>query len=153
MAFGEAIREWRGGVGGFARGCDPAAGARPAPHTLAPMSVLLHFFLGLHIIGIAALLGGFLTQMKAMGRGEARIVPAMLHGALTMLVTGMAMVGISEAQHHSVNTIKIGVKLAFLIVILGLVYVKRDEETVEKGVIATVGGLTMANIFIAVLWS
>ncbi|MGW0170654.1 IMP dehydrogenase, partial [Streptomyces sp. NPDC003343] len=31
-------------------------------------------FVGLHIIGIAALLGGFLTQMKAMGRGTARFV-------------------------------------------------------------------------------
>jgi len=40
--------------------------------------------------GIAALLGGFVTQLKAMGRGEARFVPAMLHGALTMLVTRRA---------------------------------------------------------------
>jgi hypothetical protein len=40
-----------------------------------------------------------------------------------------------------------------LIVILGLVYVKRDEERIDKGPFALVGGLTMANIFIAVLWS
>ncbi|WP_269853666.1 hypothetical protein [Streptomyces sp. RPT161] len=117
------------------------------------MDVLIHLFVGLHIIGIAALLGGFLTQMKAMGRGEARMVPAMLHGALTMLATGIVLVGLNEAQRQHINTIKIGVKLALLVVILGLVYVKRDEETVEKGALATVGGLTMANIFIAVLWT
>ena len=51
------------------------------------------------------------------------------------------------------NNIKIGVKLALLVVILGLVYVKRDEEKVDKGVFAAVGGLTVANIFIAVLWT
>jgi hypothetical protein len=120
---------------------------------LTAMDVLIHLFVGLHIIGIAALLGGFLTQMKAMGRGEARMVPAMLHGALTMLATGIVLVGLNEAQHHHINTIKIGIKLALLVVILGLVYVKRDEETVEKSALATVGALTTANIFIAVLWT
>ncbi|WP_328879836.1 hypothetical protein [Streptomyces sp. NBC_00299] len=117
------------------------------------MDVLIHLFVGLHIIGIAALLGGFFTQMKAMGQGAARFVPAMLHGALTMLVTGVILVGLNQADDQSVNNIKIGVKLALLIVILGLVYVKRDEETVDKQLFGLVGLLTMVNVFIAVLWT
>ncbi|MCC3777907.1 hypothetical protein [Streptomyces sp. UNOB3_S3] len=116
------------------------------------MDVLLHAVVGLHIIGIASLLGGFLTQMKAMGKGEARMVPAMLHGALTMLVTGVALVGIHQSQGDTINTLKIGVKLALLVVILGLVYVKRDEEKVEAAAFGTVGALTATNVFIAVLW-
>ncbi|MFI8102387.1 hypothetical protein ACIQUQ_12220 [Streptomyces sp. NPDC101118] len=117
------------------------------------MDVLTNVFVGLHIVGIASLLGGFLTQMKAMGAGTARFVPAMLHGALTMLVTGVALVGFNEMQDHSLNNIKIGVKLAILFVILALVYVKRDEESVPKGMFGAVGGLTLANVFIAVLWT
>ncbi|AKZ57655.1 Integral membrane protein [Streptomyces ambofaciens ATCC 23877] len=117
------------------------------------MDVLIHLFVGLHIIGIAALLGGFLTQMKAMGQGTARFTPAMLHGALTMLVTGVALVGLNQAQDYSVDNIKIGVKLAVLIVVLGLVYVKRDDETVEKPLFGLVGLLTVVNVFIAVLWT
>ncbi|MFS4094909.1 hypothetical protein [Streptomyces sp. AF1A] len=117
------------------------------------MDVLIHLFVGLHILGIAALLGGFLTQMKAMGQGTARFVPAMLHGALTMLVTGVVLVGLNEAGDHHVNTIKIGLKLALLIVILGLVYVKRDEERVDKAQFGLVGALTAVNVFIAVLWT
>ncbi|GHH86267.1 hypothetical protein [Streptomyces capitiformicae] len=117
------------------------------------MDVLIHLFVALHIIGIAALLGGFLTQMKAMGQGTARFVPAMLHGALTMLVTGAVLVGLNQADGQPVNNIKIGVKLALLVVILGLVYVKRDEEAVEKPLFGLVGLLTTANIFIAVLWT
>lgn len=116
------------------------------------MDVLIHVLVALHIIGIASLLGGFLTQMKAMGAGAARFVPAMLHGALTMLVTGVALVGLHQAQGHEVNNIKIGVKLLILVVILALVYIKRDEEKVDKGAFAAVGGLTLANIFIATLW-
>jgi hypothetical protein len=117
------------------------------------MDVLTHLFVALHIIGIAALLGGFLTQMKAMGQGTARFVPAMLHGALTMLITGAILVGLNQADDQPVNNIKIGIKMALLVVILGLVYVKRDEETVDKSLFGLVGALTMANIFIAVLWT
>ncbi|MFF1719010.1 hypothetical protein [Streptomyces sviceus] len=117
------------------------------------MDVLIHLFVGLHIVGIASLLGGFLTQMKAMGRGTAQFVPAMLHGAATMLVTGVILVGLNQADDQHVNNIKIGVKLALLIVILGLVYVKRDDETVDKRLFGLVGALTTANVFIAVLWT
>ncbi|MFC7895328.1 hypothetical protein [Streptomyces sp. NPDC057381] len=117
------------------------------------MDVLIHIFVGLHIIGIASLLGGFLTQMKAMGQGTARFVPAMLHGALTMLVTGVVLIGLNQADDQSVDNLKMGVKLALLIVILGLVYVKRDDEKVEKPLFGLVGLLTVANVFIAVLWT
>ncbi|RST12301.1 hypothetical protein E2C00_34600 [Streptomyces sp. WAC05374] len=117
------------------------------------MDVLINAFVALHIIGIAALLGGFMTQMKAMGEGTARFGPAMLHGALTMLITGVVLVGLNQADDQTVNNVKIGVKLAVLVVILGLVYVKRDEERVDKAVFGAVGGLTMANIFIATLWT
>ncbi|MEU9705599.1 hypothetical protein ACF09C_32750 [Streptomyces sp. NPDC014870] len=117
------------------------------------MDVLINVFVALHIIGIAALLGGFLTQMKAMGAGTARFTPAMLHGALTMLVTGIALVGLNQADDQTVNNVKVGIKMAVLVVILALVYVKRDEETVDKGLFAAVGGLTIANIFIATLWT
>ena len=117
------------------------------------MDVLINVFVALHIIGIASLLGGFLTQMKAMGAGTARFVPAMLHGALTMLVTGIVLVGLNQADDQPVDNVKIGVKLAVLVVILALVYVKRDEEKVDKGVFAAVGGLTVANILIATLWT
>lgn len=117
------------------------------------MDVLINVFVALHIIGIASLLGGFLTQMKAMGAGTARFVPAMLHGALTMLVTGVALVGLNQADDQSVNNVKIGVKLLLLVVILALVYVKRDDEKAYKGAFAAVGGLTVANIFVATLWT
>ncbi|QDQ13244.1 hypothetical protein [Streptomyces spectabilis] len=117
------------------------------------MDVLIHLFVGLHIIGIASLLGGFLSQMKAMGDGTARFSPAMLHGALTMLVTGVVLVGLNQADDNEVNNLKIGIKMAVLVVILGLVYLKRDEERVDKAMFGAVGALTTANIFIAVLWT
>lgn len=118
------------------------------------MDVLLHVFVALHIIGIAALLGGVLTQLPPLSReGTTRVVPAMLWGAVTMLVTGIILLGLAQADHVHVSNVKIGVKLVVLIAILGVAYVKRDEESVDRKVIATVGGLTAVNIFIAVLWT
>ncbi|CAM5712427.1 hypothetical protein SMICM304S_00069 [Streptomyces microflavus] len=117
------------------------------------MDVLIHLFVGLHIIGIASLLGGFLTQMKAMGQGTARFVPAMLHGALTMLVTGAILVGLNQADNQQVNNIKIGVKLALLIVILGLVY-EAGRGAGGQGHVRRRGRADHgANMFIAVLWT
>ncbi|NGO72349.1 hypothetical protein [Streptomyces boncukensis] len=117
------------------------------------MDVLINVFVGLHIIGIAALLGGIFPQLTAVRAGAGRFTPGMLHGALTMLVTGVALVGLNQADDQSVNNVKIGVKLALLVVILALVYVKRDEEKVPSPLLGTVGLLTVANIFIAVLWT
>jgi hypothetical protein len=117
------------------------------------MDVLIHLVVGLHIIGIAALLGGFLTQLQAVRRGEARFTPAMLAGALTMLVTGALLVGLVRGNGGHIDNVKIGVKLVFLLVILALVYVRRDEERVTPAEFAAVGALTTANIFIALLWT
>jgi hypothetical protein len=119
------------------------------------MDTLINVFVGLHIVGIAALLGGFLTQLKVMGRAgaEPRFVPGMLYGALTMLVTGIALVGLSHADGRHPSNVKLGIKLAVLIVILGLVYVRRDEERIDRLSFGAVGGLTVVNIFIAVLWT
>ncbi|MBR7674762.1 hypothetical protein ACWGJ2_27240 [Streptomyces sp. NPDC054796] len=117
------------------------------------MDVLINLFVCLHIVGIAALLGGFFFQMGALRSGTARMLPGMLHGALTMLATGIVLVGLNQADDQPVNNVKIGIKLALLVVILGLVYVKRDEEKVPSALLGTVGALTTVNIFIAVLWT
>lgn len=117
------------------------------------MDVLINIVVALHIVGIAALLGGFFTQMKVMGNGEGRITPGMLHGAFTMLATGIILVGLNEAAGNDVNHIKIGVKLVVLVVVLGLTYVKRDDERVPAGVLGAIGALTTLNIFLATVWT
>ncbi|MEV8568434.1 hypothetical protein AB0436_23125 [Streptomyces sp. NPDC051322] len=117
------------------------------------MNELIHAVVGLHIIGIGALLGGFLTQLGPMRSGTARFGQPMLYGALTMLVTGVALIGLSQADGYTINTVKYGIKAAVLVVILGLVYVKRDDDRIDKRVFGAVGGLTVVNIFIALLWT
>ena len=55
------------------------------------MDIVYDIILILHFIGLASVVGGFLAQMKSSDRG---VNPAMVHGALTQLVTGLLLVGL-----------------------------------------------------------
>ncbi|RMI37539.1 hypothetical protein [Streptomyces triticirhizae] len=115
------------------------------------MGVTIDLVLALHIIGIAALLGGVLAQLKALRAGDATVTPGMPHGALTMLVTGVALVGLNQADDQEVNNTKIGIKMAVLIVILVLVYINRGQK-VSSAIMGAIGLLTVTNIVIATVW-
>ncbi|MCF2530054.1 hypothetical protein [Yinghuangia soli] len=118
------------------------------------MDVVRQLLLVLHIVGIGSLLGGFLTQVKGFKTGDVRIVPAMTHGALTMLVTGVALVGVRQgALDLPVDNTKIGVKLAILVGILLMVWTNRAKDRVDVRIFGAIGLLTVANIAIAVMWT
>ncbi len=116
------------------------------------MNILFGIILILHFIGLAALLGGVLVQIKDTIAGKGRIVAAMIHGALTQLVTGVALVGVIEASGGDINNTKIAVKLAIVLIITVLVFLFRKKNPVLSWVVWVIGLLTVANIAIAVLW-
>jgi hypothetical protein len=115
------------------------------------VTALRNVLLVLHFVGIGSLLGGFLTQLSAESK---RIVDAMVHGALTMLVSGLGLYAVvKNGLHDEVDSTKIAVKLAVLVVITGLIWINREKESISKGVYFAIGGLTLANIVIAVFWT
>lgn len=116
------------------------------------MEILKNAILALHIIGVVALLGGVLYQTAAMRAGKARVLPAMMHGAWTMLVTGVLLVGLQYPLGHEVNNAKIAVKLAVLVVIIVIAFVNRKREVVAGWVLPTIGGLTVVNVLLATVW-
>ena len=117
------------------------------------MDLLRNILLILHFVGLASLLGGFLVQIKPIIAGKGTIVAAMFHGALTQLVTGVALVGVIEmGSLGAIDNVKIGVKLLVLIVITVLVIVNRKKPSVSSLVLWAIGALTLANVIIAVLW-
>ncbi len=114
------------------------------------MEIVKNLALVLHFVGLASLLGGFLVQMSAAAK---RIDPAMFHGALTMLVTGVALVGLDQAMDDpDLNNTKVAVKLVVLLVITTLVVLNRKKPSVPVGLWGAIGGLTLLNITLAVFW-
>lgn len=114
------------------------------------MQLVYNLLVVFHFIGLASLLGGFLVQMSSATKV---VNPAMLHGALTQLVTGLAIVGMAESglvDDTEINTTKVGIKLVILLVITALAFANRRKESITTALWATIGGLTIANVVIAV---
>jgi hypothetical protein len=111
----------------------------------------------LHFVGLAALLGGFLVQIKAIRAKTAEIIPAMVHGAWTMFITGLLIVGAREWEQilgggRDLDHSKIAVKTVVSLIVLIIVLLKRKQKPVSGGVFGAVGGLTFLNVVLAVFW-
>ena len=115
------------------------------------MEIAYNILVILHFVGLASLLGGVMVQFRPLAAGKGVVNAAMFHGVLTQLVTGLLMVGIAEMGDGDVNHMKIGIKLAVLIVITVLVFIYRRRQNVASWVVWLIGALTVANIAIAVL--
>ena len=120
------------------------------------MDFVYNLILILHFIGLASVVGGFLVQMRSSQKG---VNPAMLHGALTQLVTGLLLVGLPEMGvaspydgWESWDHTKIAVKLVITIIITVLAFVGRRKPLPQTGLWGAIGVLSIANIVIAVLW-
>lgn len=115
------------------------------------------FLVVLHLVGMAALLGGFLVQIKALRAKTAEILPAMVHGAWTSFVTGLLLVGVREWElamggGEDLDHSKIAIKSVVVLIILVLVMLNRKKKPVSGSVLGTVGGLTLLNVVLAVFW-
>lgn len=111
------------------------------------MEIVANVFVVLHLVGFASLFGGFMTQLSAK---ERRVNPAMLHGALTQLVTGVVLVGLLYARDLPVNNLKIGIKLGVLIAIGVLIFMYLKKKALPAGPFMAIGALTLANVVVAV---
>ena len=119
------------------------------------MEFVYDFVVVLHFVGLALLLGAFLVQVKDPNKTVTRW---MWDGALTMLLTGLIMVGmvsggaLGEEAKDYVDHTKIGVKLAIVIVVAVLAFIGKRKPAPQVGLWATIGLLTLANVVIAVFW-
>ncbi|MGI1848007.1 hypothetical protein [Rhodococcus sp. SJ] len=115
------------------------------------MTLAIDIFLILHFIGLAGIIGSWLAVIK-----EPRVVVGMLHGAILQVVTGLALVGLNEADGADLNHMKIGVKLVVAVVILVLAIVGLKKERQNPGSTAAlahvVGILGILNVCLAVVW-
>lgn len=115
------------------------------------MNILLTLLIFVHILGAAAIFGGWLASFKTPTVGRWQWI-----GAITQVVTGILMFGLLEMGDGEPNRIKLGIKLIIGLGILVAAWIgrkklKRSEE-VPTGIAHAVGGLALVNIAIAVLW-
>jgi hypothetical protein len=124
------------------------------------MSALFSILLVLHFLGLAAVIGAFLVQVRRKG-GFQTFWP--ITGLVVQLVTGLGMMGIIDATSDGgANHAKLGVKLVIAAVALVLAFVARARQkradagaTKAKAALPffhSAGALAIVNVLIAVLW-
>jgi hypothetical protein len=119
--------------------------------------IVKSFLVVLHLVGLSALLGGFLVQIKALRAKTAEILPAIVHGAWTAFVTGLLLVGVREWElaldgGYDLDHSKIAIKSVVALIVLVLVMLNRKKKPVSGSVLGTIGGLTFLNVVLAVFW-
>ncbi len=105
----------------------------------------------LHILGAAAIVGGWLAAFKAPTVTQWQWI-----GALVQLITGLLLVGLIEMDGGGLNNFKIGVKLLIALVVAVAAFMGRrkvkNNQRVSKGLAHAVGGMALINIAVAVFW-
>lgn len=120
---------------------------------MEPLQIVRDALLALHIFGLTLIIGTFFVQMRRKSDFSVGLV---LAGAITQLVTGLALVGVAEARDFDVNNIKIAVKLGVALIVLiaaivAFVKQRKGRDDVQRWFHAA-GGLAVINVLVAVFW-
>ena len=116
------------------------------------MDVVRYLLIVVHLLGMAAIVGGWLAVLTTP-----RVLPSMVWGARLQVVTGFLLWGIFESgaveDLGDPDRVKLTIKLLVGIAVAGLA-----ESNVKKGdavnprIVHLIGGLAVVNVLIAVLW-
>lgn len=116
------------------------------------MDILHSVLLTGHFLGLAAIIGSFFLQIRR--KSEFVLMPTLV-GAITQVVTGLALVGVAEATSEELIYAKIAVKTVIAVIVLAAaiaaVVVQRRGGRVQPFFHAA-GGLAIANVVVAVFW-
>ena len=116
------------------------------------MTVLYNVFVAAHLLGMAALVGGYAAVFRAP-----RVTELIVWGARAQFVTGLILVGIGEgALDKDYVHAKIAVKLIVSLVVVTLAEITRGRERrgrpVSPNMVHLLGGLAIANVLVAAIW-
>lgn len=121
------------------------------------MDILHSILVALHFLGLAAIIGSFFVQLRR--KSDFVLLPTLI-GAITQVVTGLALVGLAQAAiaagaDFEVNNAKIAVKLVIAVIVLGAaiaaVVIQKRGGRVQPFFHAA-GGLAVVNVLVAVFW-
>jgi hypothetical protein len=104
-------------------------------------------FLLLHV---ASVLGMLVLLLMQTSKAEKVLPKGFMHAALTALIAGFALIGIDSSLNDDISHGKVGTKFLVLIIIMLLGYKNQNKAKLSTTVWATMLGLTVFNVFIAV---
>ncbi|NLU83824.1 hypothetical protein [Rhodococcus sp. HNM0569] len=131
------------------------------------MSFLYNLFVVCHMLGLAALVGGYFVVLRAP-----RVTETIVWGARIQFLSGLILVGLGEgALDKDYDHVKIAVKLVVSLVVLALAEMTRGKQNratetpadgapaqaavavVNPNMVHAIGVLAIVNVFVAALWN
>lgn len=117
------------------------------------MNLVYDLIVVLHLLGMAALVGGWFASLRGFTALE-----VMVNGARAQVVTGLVLVGLAESVHSldkHLNHAAVGVKLVVALAALACLEISRARARrgEDPRTLANAGGaLGVVNVLVAALW-
>jgi hypothetical protein len=113
--------------------------------------ILFQTVVVLHLLGMAVILGGAVTELFAR---RLRVPAPVLYGAVAQVVTGVALVGMASAgmAGASPNNAKAAAKLLVALAVLIVAVLARRSVLDGRLGLPAVGLLALGNVLVAVYW-
>lgn len=115
------------------------------------MEPVIGIFVVLHFLGLATILGGWLSVRLGASAGTT----ALVWGARAQLLIGIILVGLLEIAHEDLNMAKIGVKLVVALAAVAaaeIANVRQRKATPAPRLVDLAAILAVINVMVAVLW-
>jgi hypothetical protein len=112
------------------------------------MEILKTVFVFIHLLGLAALIGGGFAQWNASAKLAS---PTMLWGARVQLISGLVLWGLVASTEQGVYHAKFAVKLVANAVIVGILESSRRSLS-NTGFLGSMG-LSIFNVALALFWA
>lgn len=117
------------------------------------MTIVHTILIAVHILSMAAIVGGWLANFK-----NPTVTQSQWYGAIFMIISGLALFGVSEMNgiEDPAQRIKLTVKLilglmVFITALLGRRKINRGEE-ISTGLAHATGGTAVIAALVATLW-
>lgn len=115
------------------------------------MELVIGVFVVAHLLGLTAILGGWLALRFGADRG----LGVLVWGARAQLLIGLLLVGLNEMAHADLNNTKLAVKLVVTLIVVGcaeIARVRARKGTPQPVLVHAAAAATVVNVLVAVLW-
>jgi hypothetical protein len=115
------------------------------------MGVVIGIFVVLHFLGLAAILGGWLSVRLGASRG----ITVLVWAARVQLLIGVVLVGLLEVVGSELNMAKIAVKLVVALAAVACAEIgsaRQRKGTPAPRLLDLAAVFAVINVMVAVLW-
>lgn len=115
------------------------------------MGIVVGLFVVLHLLGLSAILGGWIATRLGAERGRS----VLAWGARAQLLIGVVLVGLLEMAGRDVNYAKIATKIVVSLAVVACAEIaaaRARRGSGQPALLDAAAALTVANVLVAVLW-